>query len=228
MTQDEQTLIAQAEALVREHMAKYDPSHDWYHVDRVRRTALKLANALNNDSCAASEGFAEPDMLLVELVALFHDMADAKYAATSSLESTLAPFLTSRAAATLLTAQQISLLLTIIPRISWSTEKKLRAAGSWDDLTREMQKNGGWSELAVVQDADRLDAIGAFGIMRCCAYSSATNRPLYVPADAATAAQDADVQKALVDSSAIQHFHDKLLHIKDRMKVCIWIFLGCL
>lgn len=103
-----------------------------------------------------------------------------------------------------------------------------------------MQKNGGWSELAVVQDADRLDAIGAFGvsirasylsltksscitqIMRCSAYSSATNRPLYVPANIAGAIEDGNGQeahKALVDSSAIQHFHDKLLHIKDRMKV---------
>ncbi|KAJ9125266.1 hypothetical protein QFC22_000221 [Naganishia vaughanmartiniae] len=202
MVQDEKALIEQAEALVKEHMAK------------VRRTSLKLANALKSDSRTTSGGFAEPDMLLVELVALFHDMADAKYAATSSLESTLAPFLTADTATTLLTAQQISLLLTIIPRISWSTEKKLRTAGKWDDLMKEMQQNGGWSELAVVQDADRLDAIGAFGIMRCCAYSSATNRPLYVPADG----QNVDAQKALVDSSAIQHFHDKLLHIKDRMK----------
>lgn len=61
--------------------------------------------------------------------------------------------------------------------------------------------------------------------MRCCAYSSATNRPLYVPADAATAAHGADAHQALVDSSAIQHFHDKLLHIKDRMKVCTRLYL---
>jgi hypothetical protein len=59
-------------------------------------------------------------------------------------------------------------------------------------------------------------------IMRCSAYSSATNRPLYVPANDAGSTEDGDGQeahKALVDSSAIQHFHDKLLHIKDRMKV---------
>jgi uncharacterized protein len=151
-------------------------------VDRVRRTALKLAKALDEGK---EQGFAAPDILLVELVALFHDMADgeqirritfpcaqsikcarisAKYAETSSLETVLAPFLHSSIAKSLLSENQTSLLLSIIPRISWSTEKKLRAAGQWDGLVAEMQKNGGWSELAVVQDADRLDAIGAFGV----------------------------------------------------------------
>ncbi|KAI5454709.1 hypothetical protein NCC49_003597 [Naganishia albida] len=215
-------LLEFAESLVKDHMSKYDPSHDWYHVDRVRRTALKLAKALQTDRSSAERGYNAPDMLLVELIALFHDMADAKYTETSSLESTLAPFLTSTEATSMLTERQKSLLLSIIPRISWSTEKKLRAAGRWDGIVAQMQRDGGWSELAVVQDADRLDAIGAFGIMRCCAYSSATNRPLYVPSQIASGDADFaginDSHKALVDSSAIQHFHDKLLHIKDRMK----------
>ncbi|KAJ9101928.1 hypothetical protein QFC19_005009 [Naganishia cerealis] len=224
MAQEKKALVEQAEALVKEHMAK--PQATWLiicmvaelAVDRVRRTALKLAIAFKSDSHADSQEFPMPDMLLVELVALFHDMADAKYAETSSLESTLSPFLASELATRLLTPEQICLLLTIIPRISWSTEKKLRAAGKWNTMIDEMRKDGGWTELAVVQDADRLDAIGAFGIMRCCAYSSATNRPLYIPAEEVISAQKTDAHKALVDSSAIQHFHDKLLHIRDRMK----------
>jgi hypothetical protein len=56
-------------------------------VDRVRRTSLKLANALKSDSHAASEGFSDPDMLLVELVALFHDMADGNYPFTVVCDS---------------------------------------------------------------------------------------------------------------------------------------------
>lgn len=63
--------------------------------------------------------------------------------------------------------------------------------------------------------------------MRCSAYSSATNRPLYVPAQTANGAAldngNTESLQALVDSSAIQHFHDKLLHIKDRMKVCAFL-----
>ncbi|GHJ85709.1 hypothetical protein NliqN6_2111 [Naganishia liquefaciens] len=216
-----EALVRHAEELVKEHMSKYDPSHDWYHVDRVRRTALKLAKSLQDDTEARNEGFVPPDMLLVELVALFHDMADAKYAETSSLETVLAPFLTSSLTESMLSKEQMSLLLSIIPRISWSTEKKLRTAGTWDDLVADMQRNGGWVELAVVQDADRLDAIGAFGIMRCAAYSSATNRPLCVPAissETISRGSENEAHRALVDSSAIQHFHDKLLHIRNRMK----------
>lgn len=84
----------------------------------------------------------------------------------------------------------------------------MRSEGTWD--VELVEKNG---ELRAVQDADRLDAIGAFGIMRCAAYSAATNRPLFVP----PTSESAD-HLALINNSAIQHFHDKLLHIRDRIK----------
>ncbi|THH13973.1 hypothetical protein EW146_g6306 [Bondarzewia mesenterica] len=89
----------------------------------------------------------------------------------------------------------------IVENVSWTTEKKLRKEGAW----------GAWHEscleLHCVQDADRLDAIGAFGIMRCSAFSSATNRVLHAP--------EGD---PIHSETAIQHFHDKLLHIHERMK----------
>lgn len=58
-----------------------------------------------------------------------------------------------------------------------------------------------------MQDADRLDAIGAFGILRCAAYSAVTNHPLHTP--------DNDPKQSM---SAVQHSHDKLLRIRDRLK----------
>ncbi|KAJ9115611.1 hypothetical protein QFC20_000936 [Naganishia adeliensis] len=221
-TSARKALLAQAEGMVKDHMSNAH-CHFLCKTDTIRvMIGIMLARALRDDTSSQKQGFRYPDMLLVELVALFHDMADAKYAETSSLEATLAPFLTSSQATALLSEQQISLLLTVIPRISWSTEKKLRTAGHWDDLVAQMQKDGGWSELAVVQDADRLDAIGAFGVGTGPSYSSATNRPLYFPAQTANGAAldngNTESLQALVDSSAIQHFHDKLLHIKDRMK----------
>ncbi|KAF9163591.1 hypothetical protein DFQ26_002347 [Actinomortierella ambigua] len=60
------------EELVKQHMAAYDPSHDWFHVDRVRRQALKIARD-------EKERGAEVDMEVVEIAALFHDIGDFKY-----------------------------------------------------------------------------------------------------------------------------------------------------
>ncbi|WVQ88593.1 hypothetical protein IAS59_002329 [Cryptococcus gattii] len=59
-------LIVRAEELVKAHMAKYDPSHDWAHVDRVRKMAMTIARSMDN----------APDFLVVELAALFHDLSD--------------------------------------------------------------------------------------------------------------------------------------------------------
>lgn len=70
-------IIHLAEELVRKHMSQYDPSHDWWHVNRVRNTALKLAKALKEDVGEEKHGEVDQlDMLVAELTALFHDMAD--------------------------------------------------------------------------------------------------------------------------------------------------------
>lgn len=72
-------LIIDAERLVKDRMADYDPSHDWLHVDRVRRTALALARSLDMDSL---------DILVVELAALFHDLTDGSSSSSTPTTST--------------------------------------------------------------------------------------------------------------------------------------------
>lgn len=103
-----------------------------------------------------------------------------------------------------LSPEQAALIQRVVPSVSWSTEKKLRAAGEWSTW------HDTCLELHAVQDADRLDAVGAVGVMRCAAYSAAKNRILID-------SNDPDGQQE--GETAEAHFHDKLLMIKDRMKV---------
>ncbi|KJA14520.1 hypothetical protein HYPSUDRAFT_49070 [Hypholoma sublateritium FD-334 SS-4] len=196
-TAQEKAVIEEAEKVMLETMAKYDPSHDRYHVQRVRRTALTLARNIS----------PTPDLLTVELAALLHDVLDKKYVSAEQASDPYGfflPFFTlmeKSHGVDLLKDGRAKAIAQIIDNVSWSTEKKRRGNGTWTDW------HDNCVELHCVQDADRLDAIGAFGIMRCAAYSTVTNRPLHTPTD--------DPEQS---ETAIQHFHDKLLHIHQRLK----------
>ncbi|ESK93961.1 metal dependent phosphohydrolase [Moniliophthora roreri MCA 2997] len=196
-TPDEKVYIDVAEKLMVETMARYDPSHDAYHVQRVRKTALAIANAL----------LVKPDLLVVELAALLHDVLDKKYVTAEQAADPFTFFVplfkgaAQRSSIDLIADGRARLITQIIENVSWTTEKRLRASGLWGKWHDECL------ELHCVQDADRLDAIGAFGVLRCAAYTSATNNPLHTPAN-----------DPALEASAIQHFHDKLVHIKDRLK----------
>ncbi|KAI9634488.1 uncharacterized protein MKK02DRAFT_38018 [Dioszegia hungarica] len=181
-----QACLKVAEDLVKRHMAQYDPSHDWAHVERVRNTAVRIA-----------AGLPGVDMKVVELAALFHDVA-AKYTSSSTLRDTLAPFLNHPLTAASLTHAQVFNILDIVPCVSWTAEKTLRAKNEWTE------RHGAWLELHAVQDADRLDAIGAIGIMRCSAFGAVKGRLL--------------VDDGEGEGSSEAHFEEKLFLIKDRMK----------
>ena len=131
-------------------------------VQRVRRTALKLAS----DPSISSRS---PDLLVIELSALLHDVLDKKYVPESLSSNPYAFFLPmfeelseEHPSVGLLTedGKRARLIADIVTNVSWTTEKKLRQEGKW----------GAWHdsclELHCVQDADRLDAIGAFGTPR--------------------------------------------------------------
>ncbi|KAF8119687.1 hypothetical protein EV363DRAFT_1409765 [Boletus edulis] len=160
MTISDILLSQQQEKLMVATMARYDPSHDVFHVQRVRKTALSLARSLAHEN---------PDLLVAKDYAL-----------------------------DLISDGRATLIVKIVENVSWTTEKKLCESGALEEWHTTC------TELHCVQDADRLDAIGAFGIMRCAAYSAAVNRPLHAPLGR--------------NDTAIHHFYDKLLHIQDRLK----------
>jgi uncharacterized protein len=134
------------------------------------------------------------DLEQVELAALCHDLEDWKYAHTPKIE----PILRGLGVA----APTITQVLDICQRISF------KGAGVADDMpTLEGQ---------VVQDADRLDAIGAIGIARCFAFGGAKERALYDPHDPPQLHTSFAAYQSKSGSS-LNHFYEKLLLLKDRL-----------
>jgi uncharacterized protein len=192
-------VIHAAEGFVGQVMAANDPSHDHVrgvarylaslspgaqlHVDRVRRLALVIAGTL-----------PPVDQLVVELAALLHDLNDRKYARRDGSDG-VEDF--SALHSSSLDAPRVALVQRICENVSYSKEVQ-RLAGDGDT---EWHRT--CLELHCVQDADKLDAMGAIGVMRCAAYSAVTHRPLTAPDEAGT---------------AVAHFGEKLLRLQGMLK----------
>jgi uncharacterized protein len=170
-------LLKEAEKFVRVRVNRYDSGHDWWHIARVRA----LASYINE-----KENLADP--FIVDLAALFHDMADSKFMGEENEAGyrNVNEFLVNAG------LEDISLRITGIMRnVSFSTKNQ---SGNVNDPV-----------LLIIQDADRLDAIGAIGIARAFNYGGFRNNPIYKP--------DAEQNK----SSTINHFYEKLLLLKSMM-----------
>lgn len=180
--------IAATEAHVRRKFEGEGTGHDWWHVDRVRRSAVELA-----DEEGADRG-------VVELAALLHDIADWKFHDGD-------PHAGSRESRTWLESLGVDEATTdhvcqIVDGVSF------KGAGVATPMTT--------IEGRVVQDADRLDAIGAIGIARTFAYGGHKGHPIHDPET------DPEPHESFEDykrggGSTIAHFHEKLLLLKDRM-----------
>ena len=103
----------------------------------------------------------KPDLLVVELGALLHDILDKKYVSKEEAADPLGfftPFFEGVSEhVDLLEDGRAKLIVKVVENVSWTTEKKLRAEGAWSEW------HATCTELHCVQDADRLDAIGAIG-----------------------------------------------------------------
>ncbi len=180
-------LLKATEKHVRTIFENEGSGHDWWHIHRVRSMAVKLAQA---------EG---ADLFIVELAALLHDIDDYKLTNGSQLNKNTIEWLT---------ACQVDpdIILNICKIIDGVSFK-----GAQVDTSTSNQ------ECKVLQDADRLDAIGAIGIARTFAYGGSRGRSLYDPAIPPVSH---DSFKAYQSSTAptINHFYEKLLLLKDLMQ----------
>jgi len=186
--QTSQDLIENTRAYVEAELAGDGSGHDWWHIHRVWKMAIRLAEA---------EG---ADRTVVELAALLHDIADWKFHDGDEARGAakVRAFLEAQGVDEPTTRH----VLDIIAGLSY------KGAGVATPMPT--------LEGRVVQDADRLDAIGAQGIARAFAYGGAKNRLIYHPDEPPVMHQDFESYKNSRGHS-INHFYEKLLLLKDRM-----------
>ncbi len=182
------TLIDKTILFVKATLAQAEGGHDWFHIERVYKNALLIAES---EKC---------DMEIVQLGALLHDIADSKfYNGDESIgPKTARAFLESEKVEPTI----IDHVIAIIENISFKGGKVERQFSS--------------IELDIVQDADRLDAIGAIGIARTFNYGGFKNRALYNPEIAPNLTMTKDEYKNN-EAPTINHFYEKLLLLKDKM-----------
>ena len=181
-------IIANTESFVKTALENAEGGHDWFHILRV----------WNNSKLIAKNEHV--DEFIVELGALLHDIADSKF---HNGDESVGP----KVAREFLETQQVEEAVIIhVEQIISNISYK---GGNFNQAFTS-------PELAVVQDADRLDAIGAIGIARCFNYGGFKNRTLYNP----------DIQPNLnmtkeeykkSEAPTINHFYEKLLLLKDKM-----------
>jgi len=186
MTHDE--TIEKTIAFVKETLAGAEGGHDWWHIYRVWKLAVNIA---------ATE---KADLLVVELAALLHDIADAKF---NEGDETKGPRIAGEFLASLdVEAFIIEHVQKIISNISFKGGQVAMTFSS--------------AELSVVQDADRLDAMGAIGIARTFNYGGFRNREIYNPGIPPVTGMDKETYR-LSQAPTINHFYEKLLLLKERM-----------
>ncbi|ETV84383.1 hypothetical protein, variant 1 [Aphanomyces astaci] len=188
MTTDD-IVIQNTVEYVRGMLASNDASHDWNHIERVWRLSVRIA----------TEEHVER-MDCVVLAALLHDIDDWKYTGSDSTDRARA-FLHTQP----LDVDKIEFVLKIINGIGFKEELGAK-------------KISMFPELACVQDADRLDAIGAIGIARCLTYGGHKKRVLYEPSVPPLMAMDKAAYMANKHGPTLNHFYEKLFKLKDMMK----------
>lgn len=181
-------IISKTITFVKEKLKNAEGGHDWFHIERVYKNALLIAS---DEVC---------DETVVKLGALLHDIADSKFNDGDEVvgPKTARIFLESEG----VEEEIINRVIKIIENISYK-------GGN-------VKKDFSSIELDIVQDADRLDAIGAIGIARAFNYGGFKNRAMYDPKIAPNLKMTKEEYKNST-APTFNHFYEKLLLLKDKM-----------
>lgn len=173
---------------VKKELENAEAGHDWWHIERVWKTAKEIAK------------HEEVNLEVVEFAALLHDIADSKF---HNGDEEIGP-------------QKAGDFLKSINVDNETVHHVQQIIRNMSFKASLGELNFSSPEMLVVQDADRLDAIGAIGIARAFTYGGFKNRELYNPAIAPQINQTKEAYKATT-APTINHFYEKLLLLKDKM-----------
>lgn len=184
---DKKLLIENTKCFVKEKLYGEGSGHDWFHIERVYNLAKFIGEKEN------------ADLFIVEMTALLHDIDDWKFSEGTDTNTTVTEnFLSSIN----VSKDDINKIISIIKTMSFK--------GGVVDSTQSS------IEGKVVQDADRLDAIGAIGIARTFAYGGSKGRQIYDPSISPIQFTSLEQVKN-EENHTINHFYEKLLKLKDLM-----------
>ncbi|WP_407429970.1 HD domain-containing protein [Arcticibacter sp.] len=181
-------LIVKTAAFVKESLENAESGHDWWHTERVWKNARLLLRS------------EDANHLVVELAALLHDIADSKF---HNGDEEIGPK----------TARKFLQSTGVEEDVVFHVEQIIRHM-SYKSGLGEVRYSS--REMEIVQDADRLDAIGAIGIARAFTYGGYKNRTLYDPSIEPKPLQSKEEYKNST-APTINHFYEKLLLLKDKM-----------
>ncbi len=187
-------IINQTELFVKKVLENAESGHDWFHIGRVRKNAKQIALQENADD------------FILELGALLHDIADAKF---HDGDESVGPK----------KAQNFLLELKVPEEVIEHVVKIIENI-SFKNSLAENGSNFDSIELKILQDADRLDAIGAIGIARAFNYGGFKNRQMYNP-DILPILDMTKEQYKKSTAPTLNHFYEKLLLLKDQMNTTL-------
>ena len=182
------SIIDKTILFVKDKLQNAEGGHDWFHIERVYKNAISIAET---ETC---------DLTVVKLGALLHDIADSKF---HDGDEEIGP----QKARNYLESQKVS--EEIIEHVIQIIENISFKGGNFE-------KQFTSKELEIVQDADRLDALGAIGIARTFNYGGFKNRAIYNPTIAPKLNMSKEEYKKS-EAPTLNHFYEKLLLLKDKM-----------